>query len=197
MKKLLCLITLFAVGICASQSVDFKYNPEKPDSLEAYIAKVNANKAKAFDPKLQKKVAELLSERKTAMIEDIKDSAFIFDATINRSLKKILSEIYRANPRIDHKDFYFLINKSMIPNAACYGNGIFSVNLGLFTLIETDDELAAVISHELAHFLLKHTDKSIEQHIATLESRELKSKIDNVEKLKYGRGAAIRKEGGG
>jgi Zn-dependent protease with chaperone function len=175
-----------------AQSIDFKYKPERPDSLETYIAAVNTNKIKAFEPKLQKKVKELLLERKTAMIEDVNDSVFIFDKTINSSLKKILSEIYRSNPQIDHKDFYFLINKSMLPNAACYGNGIFSINLGLFTLIESDDELASVIAHEIAHALLKHTDKSIAQYLGTMNDRQVRQKFNRAVKQKYGRRAAVK-----
>jgi Zn-dependent protease with chaperone function len=178
-------------SICLAQSTDFKYKPDRPDSLETFITNANVNKVKNFDPKLQKKVKELLLERKTAMIEDVNDSLFIFDKTINRSLNKILTEIYRANPQIAHKDFYFFINKSMIPNATCYGNGIFSVNLGLFTLIETDDELASVISHEMAHHLLKHTDKSMTQYLGTLKDREVRKRFNRAANQKYGRRAAI------
>ena len=192
MKQLLLITGLLSSFFAAAQSAAFSYKPDRPDSLDAYITNANLNKVKSFDPKFQKKAKELLLERKTAMIEDLNDSVFIFDKSIHNALKKVLAEIYRANPEIPHKDFYFLINKSMVPNAACYGNGIFSVNLGLFTLTSTDDELAAVISHELAHYLLKHTDQNIAHHLATMKDREIRKRVNRAANQKYGRNAAVK-----
>ncbi|PKB17337.1 M48 family metallopeptidase [Flavobacterium sp. 5] len=148
-------------------------------------------KAGNFEIKKQKLVKEILLERKTSFLKEVKDSTFIFDKTIQQSIKTILSKIYLSNPQINHDDFYFFINKSMIPNAACYGNGTFSINLGLFTLIENDDELAFIICHELAHHILKHNDKSINEYIDTYNSKETKHSINKAANQTYGRRAAV------
>lgn len=89
------------------------------------------------------------------------------------------------------KDFYFLINKSLIPNAACYGNGLFSVNLGLFTLIENNDEMAFIICHEIAHYILKHNDKALEEYIQTFSSKDTKQQLNAASNKKYGRRSAV------
>ena len=189
--NLLLFLLLSYFGTCQAQNSGFKYSPESIDSLENYITKITNNKINEFNSIQQKKAKEILSERKVSFLKDIKDSTFIFDKTINGFLKKILAEVYQSNPQIDSKDFYFLINKSLIPNAGCYGNGIFSINLGLFSLIENNDEMAFIICHELAHYILKHNDKALIEHLETFNSKDFKQQLNTASNKKYGRRSAV------
>lgn len=191
MKKTIPLLFLLYIGVAQSQNKDFTYIPSNKDSLETYISKITNDKIKSFDVSQQKKAKEVLLERKESFLKSIKDSSFIFDKKIDKYLQNILSKIYQSNPQIDHSTFYFLINKSLIPNAGCYGNGIFSVNLGLFNLAESDDEIASVICHELSHHILKHNDKSLQNYLKTFNSKEVKQKINSTTNIKYGRRAAV------
>lgn len=190
-KNLSCL--LFILWFCSiqGQKKDFSYSPNNVDSIENYLNKVTNNKILSFEIKQQKRVKEILLERKTHFLKSIKDSTFIFDEKIHTYLNKILAEIYHSNPQIQTQDFYFLINKSLIPNAACYGNGIYTVNLGMFNLIKTDDEMAYIICHELSHHILKHNDKSLENYIKTFSSKDVKQQINTASNKKYGRRSAI------
>ena len=124
---------------------------------------------------------------KENLIKEINDSTYIFNNKISKHLKSILSEISKSNPTIDFNNFYFLLDKSIIPNASCHGNGIFTVNLGLFKIIENDDELAFVISHEIAHYVLEHSDKSILSYVESSNSKEYKIQLEKVNKLEYGK----------
>ena len=178
-------------GTCQAQNYGFKYTPDNIDSLENYITKITNVKINECGTNQRKKVKEILSERKEFFFKDIKDSTFIFDKTINGFLKKILAEVYQSNPQIDSKNFYFLINKSIIPNAACYGNGIFSINLGLFSLIENNDEMAFIICHELAHYILKHNDKALVEYLETFNAKDFKQQLNTASNKKYGRRSAV------
>lgn len=191
MKKVFYLILLFCFSIVHSQNKSFFYSPNNIDSIENYINKITSNKIGHFESQNQKKVKEILLERKETFFKSIKDSSFIFDKNIDSYLQTILTEIYHSNPQIDSKDFYFLISKSLIPNAACYGNGIFTINLGLFNLAENNDEIAFVICHELSHYILNHNDKSLLEYIQTFNSKEVKKKLNTASNLKYGRRAAV------
>jgi len=172
--------------IQAQQDKNFSYLPKNKDSLETYITKITNGKISSFASTHHKEIKEILQERKTEFLKEIKDSTYIFDETINKSVKKILTEIYRSNPQIDHSNFYFFIDTSPIPNASCYGNGIFTINLGLFNLLASDDELAFVLSHEIGHYVLKHSDKSLLSHIETLNSKDVKTKIRKIKRQEYG-----------
>ncbi|MEP5934630.1 MAG: M48 family metalloprotease, partial [Winogradskyella arenosi] len=93
---------------------------------------------------------------------------------------------FASNPEIDTTDFNFFINNSMLPNAACYGDGLFQINIGLFTALESDDELAFVICHEIAHKYLEHSLKNVSNVIATINSKETKKKVRQVKRQTYG-----------
>ncbi|MDI6047755.1 M48 family metallopeptidase [Flavobacterium yafengii] len=189
--KLLLFLLLSYFGTCQSQNYEFSYSPNSIDSLENYLTKITNNKINEFGTNQRKKAKEILLERKVSFLKDVEDSIFIFDKTINGFLQKILTEVYHSNPQIDTKDFYFLINKSLIPNAACYGNGIFSINLGLFSLIENNDEMAFIICHELAHYILKHNDKALEEYLETFNSKDVKQQLNTASNKKYGRRSAV------
>jgi beta-barrel assembly-enhancing protease len=49
------------------------------------------------------------------------------------------------------------IVKDIQPNASMYSNGALLINSGLLSLIESEEELLAVLAHELAHYVLDHS----------------------------------------
>ncbi|MGV7106355.1 M48 family metallopeptidase [Flavobacterium sp. U410] len=183
----LSVIFFFAYKFVFSQEVVYDYFPKNKDSIFQYVSKVNDEKVVSFGSKYKKNINEVLKERKEKFIKGIKDSTYIFNKDINIYLNKILKEIYTSNPAIKNKDFYFFVDKSPIPNAACYGNGIFTVNLGLFNFVNSDDELAFILCHEIAHFNLSHNDKALLKYIETINSKETKKQINEVERMSYGK----------
>ncbi len=186
-RKLLLLLLIFSGSHTFAQKKAFEYKPKNLDSLQQYIASITSKKSKSFPANHQKEITKILEERKESFIKGIKDSSYIFDRRINKYLNGILTEIYKSNSNLNTSDFYFFIDKSPIPNAACYGNGIFTVNLGLFDLVQSDDELAFIICHEIAHYALKHNDQSLLNHVQTMNSKETKKKISTVKKQRYNR----------
>ncbi len=193
MTKNFFLTMLFSLGYLfgIAQEKSFSYIPKNKDSIFNYITKVNENKKLKFEGKYKKEIKEIITERNKSFIENVNDSSFIFDPRISGYLNKILREIYKSNAEIKAKDTYFFIDKSPIPNAACYGNGIFSVNLGLFNLMQSDDEIASILCHEMAHYILEHNDKSLVSYVEKFNSKETKSKIKKVNKIEFGKRQAV------
>jgi predicted Zn-dependent protease len=187
MKKLLFLTILVSVTFCYSQNVALKYLPTNKDSVFNYINLISEKKISKLGTKYKDDIKKIILERKKSFIEDIEDSTFVFDKDINKYLNSIVREITLSNKGLNTKDFYFFIDKSPIPNAACYGNGIFTINLGLFNFVNSDDELAFIISHEFAHYVLEHNDKTLLKYVETMNSKETKKKIRKVEKTEYGK----------
>ena len=54
-------------------------------------------------------------------------------------------------------DLKIKIVKDPSANAAAYPNGILLVNTGLLALVHSEDELAAILAHEVAHFVANHS----------------------------------------
>ena len=87
-----------------------------------------------------------------SVIEDPEISAWI------RSLGNRLSAHapHSANP------FYFLVVKDKAVNAFATLGGVIVVNTGLILQTDSEDELAAVIAHEIAHITQRHIARMIE-----------------------------------
>ncbi len=58
---------------------------------------------------------------------------------------------------------YFLISKSRSVNAFATRGGVIVVNAGLILKTDSESELAAVISHEIAHVTQRHIERMINQ----------------------------------
>lgn len=187
MKKLFFLILLFNATFCLSQNVALKYLPANKDSVYTYINTISEKKITKFGAKYKDDIKKIILERKKSFIKDIEDSTYVFDVNINKYLNSILKEIYVSNKGLNRKDFYFFIDKSPIPNAACYGNGIFTINLGLFNFVHSDDELAFIICHEFAHFELEHNDQTLLKYLETMNSKDTKKQIQKVKKTEFGK----------
>ena len=58
------------------------------------------------------------------------------------------------------KNMKFVVNKDNEVNASTNINNVISVNMGLLQYVETEDELAFVIGHEMGHVTKNHVLKS-------------------------------------
>ena len=193
MRYLKFYILLLVVSnglICFSQNRNFEYSPKNIDSLQKYIAAATLKRTAEFAND-KKEIQKILNRQQEAFLKDLADSTYIFDNNVNNYVKSIFSEIFAANPSIASSNFYFLIDKSPVPNAACWGNGIFTVNLGLLNMVENDDELAFIVCHEIAHQVLKHNDKSLLSHVQRMNSKDTKKKISLATRQRYGRRQAV------
>lgn len=69
-------------------------------------------------------------------------------------------------------DLKLVIIKDETMNACVFPNGIMIVNLGLLSELHTEDELVAVLSHEIGHFVANHSlvnMRKMEKKIARAE----------------------------
>ncbi len=114
-----------------------------------------------------------------------KDSLYLFSTEINKKVQDIAESIYNANQdRFTQKPF-FILSTSDQPNAFCDFNGIMVVNTGLIELVDDEHQLAFVIAHELAHFILKHAETSMSKALGVLGSSEFKGKIKEIKRMEY------------
>lgn len=58
-----------------------------------------------------------------------------------------------------------MIQDSPELNAATYPNGTIVINTGLLATLHTEDELVAILAHEIAHFVLDHSVQNINAQI--------------------------------
>ncbi|MCB9263229.1 MAG: M48 family metalloprotease [Flavobacteriales bacterium] len=71
------------------------------------------------------------------------------------------------------------------PNAFSVGEGTIVINPGLISVLENEDQLAFVICHEFAHFLLKHSEKMFVEVLQKQESEEIEARLKNINNSEY------------
>jgi predicted Zn-dependent protease len=113
------------------------------------------SEAKAFEHKLTK-------------------SALLFqDESLNGYLRTVLQRVLPQGIENGELSPRILIIKNPFLNAFAMPNGLICLNSGLLTRMETEDQLAAVIGHELIHFTHRHGLK----HSRDSANKEITSKV--------------------
>ena len=115
------------------------------------------------------------------------------DTKAQQYLDKIVAEIVKANPSLQHKEFKCYFSRSGIPNAAYLGEGLILFNIGLFSRLDNESQAAFILCHELAHFYLQHSENSIQKYVATINSPEVQKELRNIKKAEYGKREELEK----
>ena len=112
-------------------------------------AKLNAQAAQIYE---QIKEKEELS-KDTAKLNEIKE--------IGKKMENSISEYFdRSNiddPTVNFDWEYILIDNDKIRNAWCMPGGKIAVYTGILDVTKNNDGLAAVMGHEIAHAVAKHS----------------------------------------
>lgn len=59
-----------------------------------------------------------------------------------------------------------IIQENPSVNACCYPNGTIVLNTGLLAVLHSEDELVAILAHEISHYVLDHSIQNINATIA-------------------------------
>lgn len=98
--------------------------------------------------------------------EELLAGNYLFDERFSGTVNKVVDEIKSKNSQVPEK-IKFFISKGQTLNAASMGDNNFFVNMGCFCYLDNEGQLAAIISHEIAHLMLKHQIDMLRRHYAT------------------------------
>jgi hypothetical protein len=73
------------------------------------------------------------------------------------------------------------------------GRNLLAVNMGLISFVQSREELALVIAHELSHNILDHPDRSMRERAEWLTSAEYEQALKDVSNAKYERFSKLKK----
>jgi hypothetical protein len=124
------------------------------DAKKAYLAE--------RDHRLEKTTEEI---RQRAVVDDV----------LWPFLKGILKRITAVNPEATRVKVILVANPTA--NAYSIGEGTVVVYTGLLAGLENEDQLAFVLCHEIAHYLLEHPTKGLERDILSTHNKAFKEKI--------------------
>lgn len=143
--------------------------------------------------------SEVLSSSLTQYSEYIKSAPISSNATkkamVTRVGKKIAAatEQYLENngmsSEVRNFSWEFNLVKDNQVNAFCMPGGKIVVYEGLMNLVSSDDELAVVIGHEVAHAVAKHSNERMSQQLVAQYGAKI------LGEALSGKSAAIQKAG--
>ena len=125
-------------------------------------------------------VKRLNAERTRLIVDMVQNGAFIKDDSLETYVNTILQTILKSNgititghPRV-------LILDSPEINAYCFGQGIYIVSIGLLGRIDSEDELAFTIAHEVAHDVLGHIKTRLVQEAEVSLAKKSREQIRKI-----------------
>ena len=100
----------------------------------------------------------------TAYQEILKKSKLSNDKALTERVRRVGDRIAKASGRTDFEwEFNVIVDES--PNAFALPGGKVGVNTGLFKVAKNDDQLAAVMAHEVGHAIARHGAERVSQQI--------------------------------
>ncbi len=93
----------------------------------------------------------------------LKQGGFIIEEPLLSRFISDIGESMLSQLDLRLRDYHFFLVKDASVNAFATPGGFIGVHAGLIALTRTEDELASVIAHEIAHVELRHTMQMIEK----------------------------------
>ena len=183
--NLICFLSLLCLG--------------QPQEIFPYQKDDTAIKAKYFDQSSKRKTI-LLASANEKYIKDYKEiyddqfkeigemlrsTRIVTDPSVHGYLQSVLQKIINANDELKGIEIRVVFSRDWWPNAYCMLDGTICINAGLMTLLNNEAELAFVVCHELSHYYLDHSGKSIAKYIETINSKEYQNELKRLSKEQY------------
>lgn len=134
-------------------------------------------------------ISEKYDERYGYVKELIEGNELINEGALHSYVFNILNNL---SEKVGLRDSIrlFLV-RSPEPNAFNTNQNIIFVNLGLFQQINSEDQLAFILAHELGHELLNHYDKSVLERAISQNEKSVKSELRRIKMSQYQRNKAL------
>ncbi len=162
-------------------------------TLQNEIRKNKPAAAIFSDKKAQKKYTELHDERRKTIISGFTENNFVYQKDIADYLAAIAADLQKSNTSLFPEQPVILLDRSDVVNAYALGDNIVVINMGLLLFVQSREELALILAHELSHNILRHSENSLKETAARLSSDEYNDSINAVLDSRYERLSRLKK----
>lgn len=109
-------------------------------------------------------------EGRQALFEEMKKKQGVnndpyLNSRVDAIMANLSAGVAKVDPSINDMPYNYYINPDTSFNAACSLGHNMTINTGIFDLLVTDDEIAVVLGHEMAHGQKNHVLKGYQQQI--------------------------------
>ena len=184
----LLLVVVVHNGAIAQQPSDFSLMQDDTTLREKYRAvseQLFQQRMKEL-PEKWKSDYKKVYERQYEELEGLWTGNRVITAPeMNDYLQQVLKKILQTNTDISNSQLRVVITRDWWPNAYSLGDGSLAINAGLLVFLENEAQLAFVLCHELAHFQLAHTSRSIREYVETINSESYQAELKRLSKETY------------
>lgn len=167
-------------------TADETFRLELKSKYETIFKNFNIRLKSEYSGKKKNELVNAFSGFQEEFIEEINDGNFVKDSRFQKMLDGIIAELQAKNPEIP-KNLRILLSRYPNINAYALPDGTLVMNMGSFKFLENEDQLASIISHEIAHNVLQHVLKSQIKQIDEDIAGKYRSKIRTIKQRQYGR----------
>lgn len=132
-----------------------------------YNTMINRTQFIALNKKQREVLAEIVYK---SHLEEFKKKILPKTNAVYTNLLKVTTKLINANkdlPVFKDKKWTLTVIDANIENAYVLPGGNIFVFLGLLSFVDNDDQLAIILSHEMAHSILNHSYEQISRGIIT------------------------------
>lgn len=115
-----------------------------------------SNKEKRFDKKAKD---EFYLNSSFELHDMLYNGTILFNDPLTQYVQKVADVVFKSKPNLQ-KNIKIFVVKSPAVNAFATNNGMIFITMGLLAQIESEAQLAFILSHEFTHFEKKHVVNS-------------------------------------
>ena len=182
------LLTVACINQARAQSSSFTPTAEDNNLLKKLTERYESSYKQSLSslPPTNKGDFERIYKERWDNIKEKFDKKEIYtNSAAQKYLDGLVEEIIQANPILKGQSFQCYFSRSGVPNASFIGEGIILINMGLFHRLNDESQAAFVISHEIAHFMLKHSDNAIKRYVTAINSKEVQQQLREIKGSEY------------
>ena len=89
----------------------------------------------------------------------------VYNAMLDRIMTNLTNAVAKNDPSIREKPYKYFVAEDETLNAWCTMGHVMAVNVGTFKILANEDEIAAVVGHEMGHGQKDHSVKAQKKHL--------------------------------
>ncbi|WP_299103764.1 M48 family metallopeptidase [uncultured Tenacibaculum sp.] len=200
MKKKIYLLLLFTTFSMFSQqyialdTADYAQRKLLVEKIDYNFKNFEKQLRKKYKGKIRKEIQKSYLGLHDDFKKIVKKKELIFESKFSQYIDSLTHIISKNNSHLITNDIKVFVTKHNSPNALSLGNGYILINMGLFKYLKNEGQIVSVMSHEIAHQLLRHSEKNIISRATSETSKSKQIKIKKLKKNKYNKQSTAFKE---
>ena len=142
-------VAMLLLGGCATRTVPII---GRTQTMSGSDARLNAESAHLY--------AQIVAHKKGNVVPTAEQRVARVSQRLVTAMVAYFAEI-GDTARLSEFDWEFTVIEDSDVNAGCFPGGKVTINTGMLAAANSDDQLAAIIGHEMAHALAHHTSEKM------------------------------------